>query len=307
MGVSRRRWMGRKEGSENTQTGRCAGVYEGRFFCRMTSSLFFSLPRHRDMFGGGDQMSVKEEASSSLFFIHPDIERVKNLLSVSLELLKTEIGLLDLDEKRKIALGEGLERLGQANGLLEHIISEHKEKEASEIQGKMEEICNTMYFYFSNSNLSKDRFLKREIERSEGGWIPLSLFTSSFNKIKSMTQNPTLVSRSIRSKPRTTTEWSLEISDDGTAVRRSGDLPNFDSDLSLDTTIYCHNIPRNSTHESLSSLFSQFGSVVYVRFCLFICFLFFSFLFFSFLFFFLSFFLFLSFSFFFFLFFVCFL
>ena len=212
----------------------------------------------------------EKENGGGLFFLHPDLERVKELISLSYEAFGKEIALVS-DEERKSGLGAGLEQLSQAKGLIERILLEQKGKEAAEIKEKMEEICNTMYFYFSNSNLSKDRFLKREIEKSEGGWIPLSLFTSSFNKIKSMTHNPTLVAQSIRSKPRTATEWSLEISEDGASVRRSGELPNFETDLSLDTTIYCHNIPRNSTHESLSSLFSQYGSVVYVRFDFFSC------------------------------------
>ena len=63
-------------------------------------------------------------------------------------------------------------------------------------------------------------------------------------------------------------EWSFETKkeDDSLFVRRTGGFPSSDSDLSLDATIYVHNIPRDASHQSLSSLFSPYGAVIYVRF-----------------------------------------
>ena len=44
-----------------------------------------------------------------------------------------------------------------------------------------ESLLRQMEFYFSNSNLAKDSFLRSKMAENEEGWIPLSLFLS-FNK-----------------------------------------------------------------------------------------------------------------------------
>ena len=44
-----------------------------------------------------------------------------------------------------------------------------------------ESLLKQMEFYFSDSNLAKDSFLRSKMAESENGWIPLSLFLT-FNK-----------------------------------------------------------------------------------------------------------------------------
>lgn len=41
-------------------------------------------------------------------------------------------------------------------------------------------------FYFGNSNLLKDRFMRHKIETTEGGWISFELL-ATFKKLRNMT------------------------------------------------------------------------------------------------------------------------
>ena len=41
-------------------------------------------------------------------------------------------------------------------------------------------------FYFGDSNLLKDRFMRQKIEASDGGWISLELL-ATFKKLREMT------------------------------------------------------------------------------------------------------------------------
>ena len=47
-----------------------------------------------------------------------------------------------------------------------------------------DQLLQQFHFYFSDSNLAKDKFLKEKITENEGGWVPLSLFMT-FNKYDS--------------------------------------------------------------------------------------------------------------------------
>lgn len=44
-----------------------------------------------------------------------------------------------------------------------------------------QQLLNQFHFYFSDSNLVKDKFLKGKLAESKEGWLPLELFLS-FNK-----------------------------------------------------------------------------------------------------------------------------
>lgn len=44
-----------------------------------------------------------------------------------------------------------------------------------------EKLLNQLHFYFSDSNLMKDKFLISKIKENQDRWVPLDLFLS-FNK-----------------------------------------------------------------------------------------------------------------------------
>lgn len=82
----------------------------------------------------------------------------------------------------------------------------------------------------------------------------------SFNKIKNILNGgPEELIR--KSLSRST---MLELSEDGTKVRRKDDAPIKTQEEIDECTIYVEQIPLNSTHESISSIFSTFGKINYV-------------------------------------------
>ncbi|OAD53835.1 La-related protein 7 [Eufriesea mexicana] len=92
-------------------------------------------------------------------------------------------------------------------------------------------ILKQMEFYFSDANLSKDRIKE---------------LTSDINRIAKAVQTSTM----------------LSLSEDGIKVRRVTPIvPKGNID---ECTVYAQNLPPDSDHETLSSIFSQYGPVVYV-------------------------------------------
>lgn len=82
----------------------------------------------------------------------------------------------------------------------------------------------------------------------------------NFNKIKKLLQGgPESIIR--KALTRSTT---LELSEDQTKVKRKDDAPIKTQDEIDEATLYVEQIPINSTHESISSVFSRFGKVNYV-------------------------------------------
>lgn len=71
-------------------------------------------------------------------------------------------------------------------------------------------IRKQMEFYFSDANLSKDRFLS-ELIKSEP-YVPLEIFLK-FNKLRSMTQDLTHLVKALKFST------ELELSDDKTKVK----------------------------------------------------------------------------------------
>ncbi|XP_067673448.1 la-related protein 7-like isoform X1 [Haliotis asinina] len=116
-------------------------------------------------------------------------------------------------------------------------------------------IQSQMEFYFSDSNLQKDRFLKKEIGKTEDGYIDITIFLK-FNKIRQLTDDIKTIARSLKKSK------LLEVNNSETKVKRIQPIqsvPDVD-----DRTVYVENLPRTIDHEWVRSLFSQCGNVQYV-------------------------------------------
>ena len=141
-------------------------------------------------------MSLREEMSSSLPLsldgkVEEEREKFRSVVAKCLTLFENERTNHSVDNLSRY--DQGIDLLKQLRMEVTSTIEQQHESDSRLKQQKEQEIWETMRFYFSNSSLSKDRFLKREIEKSVDGWLPLSLFTSSFNKLKSITQDPQFV------------------------------------------------------------------------------------------------------------------
>ncbi|XP_014666201.1 PREDICTED: la-related protein 7-like [Priapulus caudatus] len=119
----------------------------------------------------------------------------------------------------------------------------------------MRDIRQQMEFYFSDSNLAKDRFMKEQLNNAEDGYIDLSIFTR-FNKIRSMTVDLTVLAESLQSSD------ILQVSDDKTKVKRVTEvaqLENVD-----DCTVYVERLPKHANHDWVKQIFKRCGNVTYV-------------------------------------------
>ncbi|KAK2579111.1 hypothetical protein KPH14_001282 [Odynerus spinipes] len=114
-------------------------------------------------------------------------------------------------------------------------------------------ILKQMEFYFSDANLSKDRFLGNLIK--EDPYVDLSIFTR-FNKIRELTMDVNRIAKALQAST------ILSLSEDGTKVRRI--TPIKQKENTEDCTVYVQNLPPDANHDWLSSTFSQYGNVTYV-------------------------------------------
>ena len=78
----------------------------------------------------------------------------------------------------------------------------------------MLELTKQMEYYFSDANLRKDKFLSAEIAKNSDGWTPLSLFSSSFNRIKEKGADVPALAKALESST------NVELNEDRTCVRR---------------------------------------------------------------------------------------
>ncbi|KAJ6643573.1 La-related protein 7 [Pseudolycoriella hygida] len=115
------------------------------------------------------------------------------------------------------------------------------------------EVRQQMEFYFSDANLSKDRYLNQLIANDPN--VPLEVFMN-FNKIKKNVQSVEDIAKAL-----TKSEF-LKLSEDRTTVCRI--TPIVESTNVDERTIYVESLPISATIEWLRAYFEQYGQVTYV-------------------------------------------
>ncbi|XP_052068212.1 la-related protein 7-like isoform X7 [Mytilus californianus] len=116
-------------------------------------------------------------------------------------------------------------------------------------------IKQQMEFYFSDSNLSRDRYMKKQIQEAEDGYISLDIFLR-FNKIKDLTLDSSVIASALKKSK------LLQVSKDGTNVKRTKPVSSA-KDID-DRTVYVECLPHNVDHEYIRRIFASCGSVLYV-------------------------------------------
>lgn len=115
-----------------------------------------------------------------------------------------------------------------------------------------ENILKQMEFYFSDANLSKDRYLGELIKTDP--YVPLEIFLK-FNKIRSITQDVTDIAKAMKNSS------FLELSEDRLKVKRTTSLLPYDAEA---RTVYVESIPVTASREWLERVFSEHGPVAYI-------------------------------------------
>jgi RNA recognition motif-containing protein len=116
-------------------------------------------------------------------------------------------------------------------------------------------LVQLLTFWFSDANLSKDRFLKKTMASNEKQYVPFATFLT-FKKVQELNAMVHHLQAAAASCS------FLKISRDGSMVRRAVEFTS--SPNELQRTVYADCISDDATHDSISQHFSRFGSVVYV-------------------------------------------
>lgn len=124
-------------------------------------------------------------------------------------------------------------------------------------KGLLRKLQDQLEFYFGDSNLLKDRFLKQKISDHPESYVSVDVI-ASFNRMKSLSSDRNLIIQAINKSQ------LLELSSDEKWVRRSIPLPSLPEKEIDSRTIYVENLPAGIQHEKLKRLFKPFGTVTYV-------------------------------------------
>ncbi|XP_035915681.1 la-related protein 7 [Anopheles stephensi] len=118
---------------------------------------------------------------------------------------------------------------------------------------KFNSIRSQMEFYFSDANLTKDRYMGQLIR--DDPYIQLEEFLK-FNKIKALTTSVEEIANAVKNST------LLELSDDRTKVRRKTELVVKEN--CEECTLYVERLPPKANHDWVRNVFSSYGKVAYV-------------------------------------------
>lgn len=122
-----------------------------------------------------------------------------------------------------------------------------------------EKITQQVEFYFSDANITKDKFLLKHVKRNKEGFVSLKLI-SSFKRVKHLTKDWRQVAFAIKK-----CSDRLEVNDLETKVRRLEDLPAYD-ETTPSRTVVVLNLPmERPTIEGVAEIFTACGEIVLVR------------------------------------------
>lgn len=122
-----------------------------------------------------------------------------------------------------------------------------------------EKIATQVEFYFSDANITKDKFLLKHVKRNKEGFVSLKLI-SSFKRVKHLTKDWRQVAAAIERKSE-----RLEVNDLKTKVRRLDALPEYD-ETTPSRTVVALNLPlERPTIEGVAEIFSACGDIVLIR------------------------------------------
>jgi len=103
-------------------------------------------------------------------------------------------------------------------------------------------------FYFGDSNLPQDKFLRGKCEESAEGWVDLVVITT-FSRMRSITNDVSVIIEALSDST------VVELSEDSARIRRREPLP--ESADNAPRTMYVSGIPASATLEAIESFMSN--------------------------------------------------
>lgn len=120
-----------------------------------------------------------------------------------------------------------------------------------------QDIIRQVEYYFSESNMRRDKFLTQKVEENEGKWIPITVLLT-FNRLKALTEDPKVVAETMLKS----SHGIVEVSEDREKVRRHPDnpLPEFNEKRRkelMGRTAYAKGFPLDSKMDVLIEYFNN--------------------------------------------------
>lgn len=123
----------------------------------------------------------------------------------------------------------------------------------------IDKIVAQVEFYFSDSNVAKDKFLLKHIRRNKEGYVSLKL-VSSFKKVKQLTKDWRVVAHALAAR-----SALVAVNDQKTKIRRVEPLPEID-DAPVTSAVLALDLPLDKPSvETVSKLFGAIGEIAFVR------------------------------------------
>lgn len=126
---------------------------------------------------------------------------------------------------------------------------------------RMKKLLNSIQeqldFFFGNANLHHDRFMRKEIEENEGGFISLETLLK-FNSLKKIVSEKPLLVKAIENSPK------LQLNEDKTKVKRIAPLPPLNQNEVDSRTVYVDQLHGYCDHTWIKQVFSTCGKVEYI-------------------------------------------
>jgi lupus La protein len=112
-----------------------------------------------------------------------------------------------------------------------------------------EKVLKQFEFYFSDSNLPNDKFLRSQVANNMEGYVSLDVICN-FKRILDITKDRELIIKALSHSK------ILQVDKDGKNVRRTTPLPETNS--MTEKTLYVKGLPSDSTIESIEAIFKGF-------------------------------------------------
>lgn len=131
---------------------------------------------------------------------------------------------------------------------------EKEEKTEMTKEEKYAAIKSQIEFYFSDSNMPTDAFMKEQA-KANAGFIPITTLLK-FNKLKQLTDSPEVIINALKSAP----SDIVKLNDNGTKIGRVQPLP--EDDPTVDRSIYVKGLScedNKVTTENVKAIFEKKG------------------------------------------------
>lgn len=122
-------------------------------------------------------------------------------------------------------------------------------------------IIKQVEYYFSESNMRRDKFLTQKIDEDEGKWVAISVLLT-FNRLKALTEDAKVIAEALLKS----SNGIVEVSEDKEKVRRHPDnpLPEFNENRRkelMTRTAYAKGFPLDATMADVLEFFKDFEKI----------------------------------------------